>query len=83
MITEGEYLRIERAATVKAEFAGGEMFSMPGGTSKNALLGTKAIIELGIQLNGRRCRVVHPDLRLRTPRSCVVRFNTTGTQRIR
>ena len=68
-LTEEEYLRIERAAEYKSEFIGCEMFAMPAGTSRHAMLGANTIAELRFQLRGKRCRVMNSEMRVRTPDS--------------
>ena len=67
LMTEHAYLRIERAAKRKSEFVGGEMFLMPGGTTKRSMQAANAIVDIGTQLRGKRCRVLTSDMRLRTP----------------
>ena len=66
-MAEHEYLRIERAAERKSEFVRGEMFLMPGGTPKHSMLAANAIVDIGAQLRGKRCRVLTSGMRLRTP----------------
>jgi Uma2 family endonuclease len=65
-MTEEEYLRIERAATYKSEFVGGEMFAMSGGTLWHSQLAANWIAHLGNQLRGGPCRVFTSDARVRT-----------------
>lgn len=64
-ITEEEYLRLERAADGKNEFAGGEMFAMSGGSPRHAELAANFITALRMRLQV-RCRVYTSDLRIRT-----------------
>ena len=66
-LTEEEYLRIERAASYKSEFVGGEMFAMAGGTPRHSMLEANASRELGHQLRRTRCRVCSSNMRFRTP----------------
>jgi Uma2 family endonuclease len=68
-ITEEEYLRLERAADYKSEFAGGEIFAMSGGTPLHSLLATNWSGELRSKLRGRNCLVFNSDLRVRTQRT--------------
>ncbi|MCC6394185.1 MAG: Uma2 family endonuclease, partial [Bryobacterales bacterium] len=37
-LTEEEYLAVERAAEIRSEFYGGEMFAMSGGTMAHSIL---------------------------------------------
>ena len=67
LMTEEEYLRIERAAQYKSEFVGGVMFAMAGGSPKHSMLGINAGAEFRNQLKGKRCRALNSDMRLRTP----------------
>jgi Uma2 family endonuclease len=69
LFTEEEYLRIERAATFKSEFIGGEVFAMPGGTPKHSKLEVNAASDLRVQLRGTRCGVFSSNMRVRTPTS--------------
>ena len=68
-ITEEEYLRLERAATEKSEFAGGESFAMAGGSPLHSLLAANWSGVLRQQLRGRNCMVFNSDLRVRTQRT--------------
>jgi Uma2 family endonuclease len=69
LLTEEQYLRIEREATYRSEFVGGEMFAMPGGTPKHSMLAINTASEFRAQLRGKRCRVLSSDMRMRTPAS--------------
>ncbi len=65
LLTEGEYLILERAAPFKSEFFGGEMFAMAGGTPMHSLIGTNVAIEFGFRLKGRPCVPFNADLRVK------------------
>lgn len=64
-LTEEEYLRMERAASVKSEFIGGQVFAMSGGSPRHSELAVTITAALHAQLRG-RCRVYNSDLRIRT-----------------
>jgi Uma2 family endonuclease len=64
-ISEAEYLEIERAAEVKSEFFGGEVFAMAGGTRAHSLVASNVIGELRQRLKGTRCVVYNTDLRVK------------------
>jgi Uma2 family endonuclease len=72
LLTEEEYLRIERSAPYKSEFIGGQMYAVAGATPEHAMLGANTLVALGSRLRGKRCRLLSSGMRLRTPR--------TGTQ---
>ena len=57
LLTEQDYLALERAAEFKSEFVDGEMYAMSGGTSRHSYLAMKLGFELMGQLKGRKCMV--------------------------
>ena len=65
MLTEGEFLVLERAAPFKSEFFGGEMFAMAGGTPMHSLIGTNVGSEFSLRLKGRPCVAFNADLRVK------------------
>jgi Uma2 family endonuclease len=65
LLTEEQYLEIERRAEFKSEFYRGEMFAMAGAGWNHNLLVANAIIQLGIQMRSQPCRVVPSDMRVR------------------
>ncbi|MCZ2147120.1 MAG: Uma2 family endonuclease [Bryobacterales bacterium] len=64
-LTEEEYLAVERAAEIRSEFYGGEMFAMSGGTMAHSILGSNFLAELHLSLKGRPCIVFNPDMRIK------------------
>jgi len=64
-LSEAEYLALERAAPVKSEFFGGELFAMAGGSPMHSLIAANLIRELGTKLKGRPCKPFTSDLRLK------------------
>ena len=59
-----QYLKAEREAEFRSEYADGQMFAMSGGTLNHARIVRNLIQELGGQLKGRDCEVAANDLRL-------------------
>jgi Uma2 family endonuclease len=67
LISEQEYLTLERKAEHKSEFYKGEVFAMAGATEEhNAIVGA-LIGELYSFLKSKRCRVYPSDLRVYNP----------------
>ncbi|MDQ2841274.1 MAG: Uma2 family endonuclease [Acidobacteriota bacterium] len=69
VITEEEYLRLERASDHKSEFINGEIFAMAGGKLRHSLITANFAGALGAKLRGGNCLVFSPDLRVRTATS--------------
>jgi len=65
VLTEREYLEIERAADFRSEFFEGEMFAMAGGTFEHSLIMANLITELGLKLRGRRCMVLESNMKVK------------------
>lgn len=63
--TVEEYLAFEREAAAKSEYIDGEIVAMAGATRFHNLIGTNAVIALGVQLRGRRCEIYASDMRVR------------------
>lgn len=68
-ITPEEYLAIERKAEFKSEYIDGMMYAMAGGSERHNLIAANVIIEIGVQLRSRPCRVYPSDLKVRVPTS--------------
>ena len=64
-LTAAEYLAIEAAAEVRHEFHDGELFAMSGGTLWHNLIKDNFARALGNRLEGRGCRVVTSDQRVK------------------
>jgi Uma2 family endonuclease len=69
LLTEAEYLEIERRALIKSEFLDGEMFAMSGGTSAHSLIAVNLMFALRTQLKGCPCRVYNSDMRVKVQTS--------------
>ncbi len=63
--TYEDYLALERAANVKHEFLGGEIYAMAGGTREHAALAANVTAALSAQLRGKPCQAHSSDLRVR------------------
>jgi hypothetical protein len=64
LLTEEEYLAIERAAEFKSEFHDGQMYAMSGGSFNHSVLGARIISLLSSQVR-KACRVLNSDMRVR------------------
>jgi Uma2 family endonuclease len=57
LLTEEEYLAIERRAESRSEFYNGEMFALSGASRWHNLVETNLVIALGTQLREGPCNV--------------------------
>ena len=64
LLTEEQYLELERAAETKSEFHDGRMYAMAGGSLNHSLLSAKIAALLDRQLAA-GCRVLSSDLRIK------------------
>lgn len=58
------YLAFERRAHVRHQYVEGEAFAMAGASERYNLIVTNLVIEIGLQLRDRPCRVYPGDLRV-------------------
>jgi Uma2 family endonuclease len=65
LLTEEEYLAIERLAEFRSEFYNGEMFALAGASRRHNRIVTNLVIALGTQLRDRSCNVYSNDMRVR------------------
>ena len=65
LITEAEYLELERKAEFKSEYFQGEMFAMGGASRRHNLLATNLTALLHGQLRARSCEIYGSDMRVR------------------
>lgn len=65
LLTQEEYLAIERKSEIKHEYFGGEMFAMVGATKRHNLIAANIIRILGNQLLDRPCNVYPSDMRVK------------------
>lgn len=59
-----DYLAFDRRAEVKHQYLDGEAFAMTGASAAHNLIVANLIVEIGVQLRGRPCRIYPSDLRL-------------------
>ncbi len=64
MLSEQDYLALDRAAEYKSEFVDGEMYAMSGGTGRHSRLAIRLIVVLENQLEGGNCLVYNSDMRV-------------------
>jgi len=64
LLTPQEYLARERLAETKSEYYDGEVFAMAGGSEEHSLIATNVLIEMGLQLRERPCKVYNSDMRV-------------------
>jgi Uma2 family endonuclease len=65
-MTYAEYLAFEAASDTKHEYLNGEVFAMAGGTITHGALTVAVSTALSVALRDRRCRVLSPDVRVRS-----------------
>jgi Uma2 family endonuclease len=65
LLTEEQYLAIERRAESRNEFYNGEMFALAGASRRHNMVVTNLVISLGTQLRGSPCNVYSSDMRVR------------------
>lgn len=67
LLTEEEYLAIERRAEFRSEFHEGEMFAMAGASRRHNRIVTNLVTTLDNQLRERPCNVYSSDMRVKIP----------------
>ena len=67
IITEEEYLSVERMAEYKSQYYKGEIFAMAGATFQHTLLVSNLLAVLNQKLKGKNCKPVGNDLRVYSP----------------
>jgi Uma2 family endonuclease len=65
LLTEEEYLAIERRAESRSEFYNGEMFALAGASRRHNRIVTNLVAALGNKLRDRPCNVYSSDMRVR------------------
>ncbi|CAN5256020.1 Uma2 family endonuclease [soil metagenome] len=65
LLTEEEYLVIERQARFRSEFHEGEMFAMAGASRRHNRIVTNIVTRLDNQLRERPCNVYSSDMRVK------------------
>ncbi len=69
LLTEEEYLEIERNSEFKSEYFQGEMFAMAGAVEAHNLVVANLIAILHLQLRSSACRTYPSDMRVRVAKS--------------
>jgi Uma2 family endonuclease len=67
LLTEDEYLAIERKASFKSEFYKGELFAMAGASRAHNRLVANLVAELNTQLHTQPCELYPSDMRVHVP----------------
>ena len=65
LVPVGEYLASELTSPQKHEYLGGVVYAMSGARNAHNQIATNAVIALGSQLRGQRCRVFNSDTKIR------------------
>lgn len=64
--TAADYLAFERGSTERHQFVDGEIFAMAGESLVHSTINASLIISLGMQLRGKPCRVLSPNMKIRS-----------------
>jgi len=64
--TVEEYLSFERQAEKRHEYLGGQIYAMAGESLEHSTINANLTMRLGIQLVGTPCRVLSPNMKVRT-----------------
>ena len=67
--TVEEYLTYERASPERCEYWGGHIYTMAGESYEHSTINANVTIRLGMQLLGKPCRVLSPNMKVRAARS--------------
>ncbi len=65
LLTEEEYLALERQAEFRSEFLAGEMFALAGASRRHNRIVTNLVTALDVQLAARPCNVYSNDMRVK------------------
>jgi Uma2 family endonuclease len=63
-VTPEEYLERERTAEFKSEYRDGEIVAMSGASFRHGVIVTNMVIEAGLQLRKRPCKLISTDLKV-------------------
>ena len=64
-LTPEEYLALERKATIKSEYLGGQMYAMSGASREHNIVCGNIFVALHFQLQERTCEIYSNDMRLK------------------
>lgn len=73
-----DYVELEDVSVTKHEFLDGVVYAMAGGSPDHAAVAGNVIRLLGVQLEGRRCRVFTSDLRVRVQGTRLITYPDTS-----
>ena len=65
LLTPAEYLAFERKSKTKHEYFTGNIYTMVGASERHNLIVANVVIEVGVQLRKRPCRVYPSDMRVK------------------
>jgi Uma2 family endonuclease len=65
LLTEEEYLAIERQAEFRSEYLAGEVFALAGASRRHNRIVTNLVVALDSQLRARPCNVYSNDMRVK------------------
>ena len=74
LISVEDYLESELRSPIKHEYLGGVLYAMAGGRNAHNKIATNALVSVGGQLRGRRCRPFNSDTKIRIRLPHHVRF---------
>lgn len=74
LITEVQYLRLEREAEFKSEFVNGLVYPRLGTTANHNIIAGNCLIFLTLQLRRRPCQVFGSDMKIRIDKANVFRY---------
>ncbi|HRQ51049.1 MAG TPA: Uma2 family endonuclease [Agriterribacter sp.] len=73
-LTLEEYLAWEREAPQKHEYYRGEVFAMAGTGARHNVIAKNLMVDIGIQLKGKRCQPYGSDLRIHVPENTLFTY---------
>ena len=74
LVSVDDYLTGEQQSRVKHEYIAGVVYAMVGARNAHNIIATNALVSLGQQLQGHRCRVFNSDTKIRVRMSHQTRF---------
>ena len=74
LISIDNYLAGEQQSPIKHEYVGGVVHAMVGATNTHNMIATNALVEIGRQLLGHKCRVFNSNTKIRVRMTSQTRF---------
>ncbi len=74
LISIDNYLAGEQQSTIKHEYLGGVVYAMVGARNAHNMIAANALVEIGRQLQGHKCRVFNSDTKIRVRMPSQTRF---------